>query len=159
MTIRTLGLERTRRVQVKEINVGESRDKEGGGEVRNEVIKKVVNEGIKVVINNQVREEVVDNKGKVFSAFDDSRDEDYRESSEDIIEDSEGDLSEVKVDGSNDRDYKESSRVADDYEGEGSSEIEVSKSNDGVQSSRVADDDEGKVIRPVNCTDSSPSRK
>jgi hypothetical protein len=145
--------------EVEEISVGESRDEEGGGEVGNEVVEKVVDEGVEVVVDNQVGEEVVDDEGEVFSAFDDSGDEDYRESSEDVVEDSEGDSSEVEVDGSDDGDYEESSGVADDYEGEGSSEIEVGKSDDGVQSSGVADDDEGKVIRPVDCTDSSPSRK
>ena len=118
--------------EVEEISVGESRDEEGGGEVGNEVVEKVVDEGVEVVVDNQVGEEVVDDEGEVFSAFDDSGDEDYRESSEDVVEDSEGDSSEVEVDGSDDGDYEESSGVADDYEGEGSSEIEVSKSNDGV---------------------------
>jgi hypothetical protein len=145
--------------EVEEIGVGESRDEEGGGEVGNEVVEKVVDEGVEVIVDNQVGEEVVDDEEEVFSAFDDSWDGDYRESSEDVVEDGEGDSSEVEVDGSDDEDYEQSSGVIESEEEEGSSEIGVNKSDDGVQSSGVADDDEGEVIRPVDCTDSSPSRK
>jgi hypothetical protein len=118
--------------EVEEIGVGESRDEEEGGEVGNEVVEKVVDEGVEVIVDNQVGEEVVDDKEEVFSAFDDSWDRDYRESSEDVVEDGEGDLSEVEVDGSDDEDYKQSSGVIESEEEEGSSEIGVNKSDDGV---------------------------
>ena len=94
--------------KVEEISVGEAKDEEGGGEVRDEIVGKVVDKGVKVVVDNQVREEVVDDEEEAFSAFDDSGDEDYRESSEDVVEDGEGDSSEVEVDGSDDEDYEES---------------------------------------------------
>lgn len=60
--------------KVEEITVGESRDEDGGGEVGNEVVES----GVEVA---------VDDEGEVFSAFEDSGDEDYRESSEDVVED------------------------------------------------------------------------
>jgi hypothetical protein len=145
--------------RVEEIGAVEPRVEEVDRSVVNEVVKVVVDEGVEAVVVGEVGEEVVDDEEEVFSAFDDSGDEDYRESSEDVVEDGEGGSSEVGVDGSDDEDYDESSGVADDDEEEGSSEIDVDKSDDGVQSSRVADDDEGEVIRPVDCTESSPSRK
>lgn len=68
----------------------------------------------------------------MFNIFDDNGDKDYKESNKDIVEDSEGDLSEVKVDESNNEDYKKSSKVIDNYKGEESSEIKVSKSDNRV---------------------------
>ena len=107
--------------KVKEISIVEIRDKEVAGVIVNKVIKVVINKGIKVVVNN---------KEEVFSAFNDSGDKDYRESSKDVIEDGEGGLSEVKVNRSDNEEYKESNREANDNEGEGLSEVEVERGND-----------------------------
>ncbi|KAH8745723.1 hypothetical protein BGZ57DRAFT_862437 [Hyaloscypha finlandica] len=132
--------------EVEEIGAVEPRDEEVTRVVINKVVEIAVDEGIEVVINNNVSEEVVDDEEEVFSAFDDSGDEDYRESSEDA-EDSKG-SSEVGVDRSNNEEDKESSGEADDDEEEGSSEVEVERGDDG--SSGVADDDEEEVVRVVN---------
>jgi hypothetical protein len=125
--------------------------------VVNKVIEVVVNEGLEAVVGGEVGEEVVDDDEEVFSAFDNSGDEDYRESSEDVVGEGEGGSSEVEVDGSDDEDYEESSGVVDVDEEEGSSEVDVDRSNNGVQSSAVADDDE--VVMPVDHRDGNPSRK
>lgn len=94
--------------EVEETGAVEPRDKEVTGAVANEV-EVVVDEGVEAVVDDRVGEEVRVDEGEAFSAFDDSGDEDYRESSEDVVEDGEGDSSEVEVDGSDDEDYEESS--------------------------------------------------
>jgi hypothetical protein len=107
----------------------------------NEVVEVVVDEGVS---DNKVGETVV-NDEEVFSAFDDSGDEDYRESSEDVGEDAEGGSSQVELNRSDDEEYG----VADDDDEEGLSDGSVDKGDDdGFQS--IADDDEEVIaIRPV----------
>jgi hypothetical protein len=136
--------------EVEEIGAVEHREGEVTGAVVDEVVEVVVDEGV---------EAVVDDEEEVFSAFDDSGDEDYRESSEDVVEDSEG-SSEAGVDRSDNEEYTESSGEADDDEEEGSSEVEVERGDSGVKSSRVADDDREEVIeiRRVKSRVSNPSR-
>lgn len=72
--------------EVEEIGVVKARDEEVARVDVNEVVEVVVDEGVS---DNEVGETVV-NDEEVFSAFDDSGDEDYRESSEDVGEDAEG---------------------------------------------------------------------
>jgi hypothetical protein len=83
--------------KIREIGVVKPKDKEVIGAVINKVIKVAVNKGIEAIINNNISKEVVNNKKKMFSAFDDSRDEDYRKSNKDIAEDNKS-SSEVGVD-------------------------------------------------------------
>jgi hypothetical protein len=103
---------------VEEIDVIEYRDEEVAEAVVEvvEAVVEVVEAVVKVV--EAVVEAFVDNNKEVFSEFKDSGDEDYTESSEDIVSDSEGGLSEVDVDRSNDEDYEESSGVIDNNEEE-----------------------------------------
>ena len=76
----------------------------------------------KVVVESE--EEVVDVVEEVLSAFDDSEDEDYRESSGDVRDgDTEGGSSEIEVEDSGDEDYEDEGGVPDDNE-EGSSMVE-----------------------------------
>jgi hypothetical protein len=138
--------------KVEEIGEVETRDEEVAEAVVNKVVEVVVDEGV---------EAVVDDEEEVFSAFDDSGDEDYKESSEDGVEDGEGGSSEVEVNRSDDEEYEESSGAANDDKEEGLSEVDVDQSGDGVQSSGVPDDDEEEVItiRSVESRDNNPSRK
>lgn len=139
--------------KVGEIGVVETRDEEVG--------KAIVAEVVEVVVDEEASEEVVDDGREVFSKFEDSGDEDYRESSEDVVSDGEGGSSEVEVDGSDDEDYEESSGVAEDDEEEGLSDVGVDQSDNGFESSVVVDDDEEEVIaiRLVDSRDSNPQRK
>ncbi|KAF8861416.1 hypothetical protein BDZ45DRAFT_723822 [Acephala macrosclerotiorum] len=133
--------------KVEKIGEVKTRDEE----IAEAVVNKVVDKSV---------EAVVDNEEEVFSAFDDSGDEDYKESSEDGVEDGEGGSSEVEINRSNDEEY-ESSGVADDDEEKGLSEVDIDQSDNSVQSSGVADDDEEEVIaiRSVEGRNSNPSRK
>lgn len=138
---------------VEEIGVVETRDEE--------VAEAVVDDVVEVVVSDEVSEAVVESDEEVFSEFEDSGDEDYRESSEDVAGDGEGSSSEVEFDGSDDGDYKESSGVVDDDEEGRLSDVGVDRSDDGIQSSGVVDDDDEEVIaiRPVDSRDSNPNQK
>jgi hypothetical protein len=99
----------------------------------------------------------VDGDEEVFSDFEDSGDEDYRESSADVggSEDEAGFSEvEVEVDGSDDDDYKESSGEAEDSEEEGPSVVEVDTGDGEDRSSQCTDDDDDEEV-----VDSSPERR
>jgi hypothetical protein len=86
---------------------------------------------------------VINDNEEFFSAFEDSRDEDYRESSEGGVSDNKegGDLSVVKVDESNNRDSEEGYiRVGEEGRGRATTD---NKSSDG--SSSVIEDDKEEV--------------
>ena len=134
--------------KVEEIGAVEPRDDEVTGAVVNEVVEVVVEGGVEAVLADEVGEEVVDDEEEAFSAFDDSGDEDYRESSEDV-EDGEC-SSEVGVDRSDDEEDKESSGEADDDEEEGSSEVEIERGDDR---------EEAIEIRRAKSRVSNPSRE
>ena len=138
---------------VEEIGVVETRDEE--------VAEAVVDDIVKVVVSDKVSKAVVKSEEEVLSEFKDSKDKDYRESSEDVAGDSEGSSSEVEFDRSDDRDYKESSRVVDDDKEGRLSDVSVNRSDNGIQSSGVVDDDDEEVIaiRPVDSRDSNPNQK
>jgi hypothetical protein len=90
----------------------------------------------------------IDGDKEVFSDFEDSSDEDYRESSADVGgSEDEGGFSEVEVDGSDDDDYKASSGEAEDSEEEGSSMVEADTGDSEDRSSQYTnDDDEEEVV-------------
>ena len=99
------------------------------------------------VVDKEISEVVVDDSEEVLSDFEDSRDKDYRESSE------------VTADQSDDEDYKESSGVAENND-EGLSEVRVNRSNNEDRSSRVADDDgEVIIVRPGQSKGSNPRKR
>jgi hypothetical protein len=88
-------------------------------------------QAVSVVINCEGGKEVIDDSEEVFSAFDDSEDEDYRESSEDedAVSENGGGLGVGEVDGSDDE--------------KGPSEVDVGESDDG--DCTEAGDDSGGV--------------
>jgi hypothetical protein len=133
--------------EVIEISAVKPRDEEVTGTIINEVVKVAVNKDVKAIINGDVNEEVVDDEEEVFNAFDNNKDEDYRESNEDVIKDSEA-SSEVGFDRSNDEEDKESNGEVDDDEEEGLSEVKVKMGDDG--NSEVINNDEEEVVRVVN---------
>jgi hypothetical protein len=142
-------------IDVENDEVGES----GEVEIRDVEVAEAVNKGVEAVVDDEVGEEVVDGDEEVFSEYEDSGDEDYRESSEDVVDDGRGGSDEAEVDRSDDEDYEESSSVADDEE-EGLSGVSVDNSDaDRFQSNGVADDDKAIAIWPVESRDGNAGRQ
>lgn len=122
----------------------------------------VVREAVEAMAST-VREDVEEGDGEeVFSAFDDSEDQDYRESSEDVVESSEG-SSEEGVDQSDDE-YEPRSGGPDDDEGPWSEievDIEAEGGDDGQTRSGAGDDDREQVgrTRPAESQVGHPGRE
>jgi transcription elongation factor Elf1 len=136
----------------------EARDEEVAEEVVNERVVEVIviddEEGLGEPVN-------VDGDEEVFSDFEDSGDEDYRESSADVGGgDDERGLSGVVVDSSDDEDYEVSSGVTDDDEADRLSMIEVDSGDDGDGSSAFTGDGVQEVDVIAVCSmDSSPAQE
>ncbi len=90
---------------------------------------------------------ILDDDGEVSSAFENSGDEDYRESSGDVGSDNESGSSEAGIDESGDEDYREGSGVADSDEE--SSGVEIGRSDKRERSIRFIDDDADIAIRSI----------
>ena len=129
-------------------DVADTSTDRGSGAVKEAIVMDAGDgEVAEAVVDKEISEVVVDDGEEVLSDFEDSGDEDYRESSE------------VAADQSDDEDYEESSGVAENDD-EGLSEVRVDRSDDEDGSSRVADDD-GEVIavRPGQSKGSNPRKR